>query len=530
MCGPRFHLWHACRAEWQLIPLAKDAGDRWPATLPVTVSGFETRGIVVWLGASDNGQRTWTRSPDQADVRAITDAPSGAPPEQTGAVFALVELPSLYGRLQVAGVDMDPNWLSVAPPLPANEGVMQWPANPGLDLPDAGTPSEYWRWCLVATRRGQQPPPARGTIPEQLWARHVSSLWMAGLERVRQVNKDAHAQLIHALTCTASDKSLPPPGNIAAWIATTDDLQALLSVLLSASARSFQTTQSALSWLNAHWPITMWVEADAGDRVRLVVANPSDVEQVLRVTWLESVGALPTSIATPAGSVVRHWIDRPQLPPTGDPMQVDRMRPEKLDIVLGERRTQIAIGPREYSVRPPGLSFGTLAASLTLADAQAARMAPPPSAWATTASLRRRLSKWEILVECMRPPIGEGVADDSNDEVTLRIGDPEAPLRTVRVSADGALAVDGGLTDGATAGFLRWPDRWRARIEIPAAWIPSAASSARGVSARPVMLALERRPGSGLPRQTGGLALPPWVRVPAAVIVDLGTWTETGSP
>lgn len=514
------------------IPLVREAGDAWPATVPVAVGDFTTQGVVVWLGTRDTGARYWTRSPDQVDVRTVDLAPAGAPPEQTGAVLALVELPSIPGALAVLGQTLEVNWLATAPPTVGGAGVMPWPLRQALDVPDTATPSEYWRLCLVAQRRGEQPPLPQGNTPERLWARHVASLWLAGLERVRTSSAGVHAEIVEALTGTAQDPHLPPPGQVAAWIARSDDLRALLAVLLDASTRPEQVEQSALSWLRASWPVTVWIEADAGDRVRVAVANPTAGEHVLRATWVGSDDTVASALLAPPRSVSRHWIDRPLLKATGDMAQMDRMRPEQLELALGELRRQTAVGPREYAVRPPGLSFGMLAPPLSLADAQSGRMVPVPLQWRTSATVRRRQGRWEVIVDCMRPAVGgaSGVPDDLGDEVTLRIGDPESPLRTVRVSAEGVLAVDGGLTDGAAAGFMRWPDRWRARIELPDEWLPAPVASARGVAARPVVLALEREPGAGQPRQTGGLAVPPWTTVPPAVIVDLGAWGGAAAP
>jgi hypothetical protein len=80
-----------------------------------------------------------------------------------------------------------------------------------------------------------------------------------------------------------------------------------------------------------------------------------------------------------------------------------------------------------------------------------------------------------------------------------------------------------GPDDGVAAGFMSWGDRWRARIELPEAWLPSAVPGAR-----PFMLSAERTPGSVRARQTAGLALPPWSRHGAPVLVDLAAWDDLG--
>jgi hypothetical protein len=495
----------------------------------VQVGDLSTQGVVVWIGSRDDGQRYWTRSPDQVDVRAIAEAPSGAPPETSGTIVALIELPAMTGALSLQGTKLQSHWLARTALRLGGAAPMPWPTAPAVDLPDIGTPSEYWRWCIIAQRRGQQPPPPVGTIPERMWARHVASLWLAGLERVRQASEGIHAELVDALIGTAQDAQLPPPGDVAGWIARTEDLRALLTVLLESSANSEGLSQAALSWLRAHWSITTWVESDAGDRVRIAACNAGAGERVLKLTWVGVPDAVPVAMLLPPRTVVRQWIDRPALAASPDLVPIERLRGERLEAELGGQRKRIDVGAREYASRPPGLSFGAFLPPLALADAQAGTIIPMPPEWRTTASVRRRQSRWEVLVECMRP------ASDSNtsvppehaDEVALFVGDPDSPSRTVRVTASGGFAVEGGSDDGASAGFMRWSDRWRARIELPDAWIPATSGGVRGGnSARPMVLSMERKPGAGLPRQTAALAVPQWSRTAPPVMIDLGAWTD----
>lgn len=512
------------------VPLVRAAGDTWPATVPVRVGDLTTQGVVVWLSARDDGRRYWTRSPDQVEVRVIGEAPQDAPPEQTGAVLALIELPSVSGEVAVLGTKLDVNWLARAPIPMSGAASMPWPSEPTPDLPDTSTPSEYWRWCLLAQRRGQLPPPPVGSMPEKLWARHGAGLWLAGLERVRQSSAGTHAELVEALTSTARDPLLPPPGEVAAWLARPDDLRALLSVLLDSSTRNEQLAQSALSWLRSHWTVTMWVESDAGDRVSIAAVNGGAGELVLKLTWVGVPDATPVAMLLPPRTVVRQWIDRSPLPASEEVIPIERLRGERIQVMLGDLRKQLDVGAREYPAKPPGLSFGTFVPPLLLADAQSGRIVPLPASWRTTASLRRRQSKWEVLVECMRPaevdPL-RPVFDEHADEVALDIGDPESPMRTVRVTAAGRFSVEGGSDDGAAAGFMRWSDRWRARIELPDGWFPASTAGVYGLAAaRPAMIGLQRTPGSDLPRQTGALALPPWAPHAPAVLIDLGAWTD----
>jgi hypothetical protein len=76
-----------------------------------------------------------------------------------------------------------------------------------------------------------------------------------------------------------------------------------------------------------------------------------------------------------------------------------------------------------------------------------------------------------------------------------------------------------GGDDGVAAGFMAWSDRWRARVELPEAWLPAG-----GPDARPMLVSLERSPGPGAARQAAALARPPWRAHAPAVMVDLAAW------
>lgn len=499
------------------VPLSRAAGEPWPARVAAAIGDLRATASVVWVGtAAPDGVRGWTRAPGRVTVRAVEDAPAGEPPESTGAVFALLEMPaSGEGALEVAGRAVRANWLPLPARVRADAAILPVAPAPAEDRPDPGTPDEYWRWSLLAASQGMRVGDPRGAAPERLWARHVEGLWRGGLERVRRASQGVHDELVESLVAVAKDRETNR--DVAAWIARPSELRSLLAILIDAERGDQDVAQAALSWLRARWTVTAWVEADAGERVRLALANPTSGERVLRFTWVGApADAVPVAVPVPPRSVVRAWIDRAALPPTTDAVNPDRLRAEQLAIADGTLRTTRAVGGREYPVRPPGLAFGAFLPPLTLADAQAGTITPCDAAWATSAWLRRRQGHWELFVDCMRPA---GAPEPDADEVALVIGDPADPMRTVRVRASGALTVDGGGDDGTAAGFLAWPDRWRARIEIPEAWLPSET-----LPARPMMLAVLRTPGAGLPRQTAALALPAWTPQPAPVLVDLGTW------
>ncbi len=503
------------------IPLVRAAGDRWPARLPVSIGGLQTQASVVWIGARpDDALRSWTRSPEQLTAKAIESITDGSKPEDSGEVMALVELPaSGEGKLEILGHTLETSWLPFPPRVRPDAAILPVTAAAAEDRPDATTPNEYWRWSLLAASQSMRVSEPRGTAVEGLWARHVEGLWRGGLERVRRVSRGVHDELVEALTAVVHDPVFDRA--VAAWLARPDDLHSLLSILIDADRSDQDTAQAALSWMRAHWMLTMWTEADAGDRVRIAVANPTSGERVARFAWIgASTDSVASAISVPPRSIGRIWVDRPPLAPSTEAVNPDRTRQEGLEVSDGALRTKLGVGGREYPVRPPGLSFGTFLPVLSLADAQSGSIAPPSADRRTTASLRRRQGHWELFIECLRP---EATPNADADEVVVRFGDPVSPTRTVRVRASGALLVEDGPDDGASAGFMTWRDRWRARLEIPEAWIPSGAGGAQ-----PLLLSVERLPGAPQPRQTAGLAMPPWKPAPPAVMVDLSAWNGIG--
>lgn len=498
------------------VPLAVDAGAL-PARVTVTVGGLRTSAPVVRVTSGGPATaRHWTRSPERIVAWMASDGvPPGAEPAAADA-FAMVELPaSGEGDLAVNGTPVRARWLPAPQRARRDAPLLAIPATVSDDRPDPAAPVDYFRWSLVASKQGARIGEPRGSAAERLWARHVDSLWAAGLERVRGRSRGVHAELMDALTGCAED--LDAGRSVAAWIARPGELRSLLAILVDSDRGDEDVTRAALTWLRARWTVTAWIEEDAGDRVLLAVANPGAGEVVLRCEWLGGDAAIPPSsaVAVPR-RLTRTWIERPQVVVAEGDSLAGRDRAEVLEIRSGELRMRMAVGAREYPVRPPGLSFGAFLPPLSLADAQAAAIEPVAPEWATTASLRRRAGRWEMMIEAMRPA---GAPDPSLDEVIVRFGDPAAPDHAFAVTASGALEMRHGGDDGVAAGFMAWGDRWRARVEVPEAWLPAG-----GHDARPMLVSLERSPGPGAARQSAALARPPWRANAPAVMVDLAAW------
>lgn len=497
------------------VPVERDAGRPWPARVPVRVGGLDSQAALVSIGTGgDDGSRWWTRSPARTVPVPAPSAPEGAP----GTVFAMVELPaSPVKELEVCGVPVTARWLPAPLPLRPDSPVLAVPATTSDDRPDPTTPAEHWRWALVAARQGAILGEARGDAAHRLWGRHVACLWLGGLERVRAHSRGIHADLLDVLAGSCEDAD--HRRTVGAWAMSPQELRALLAILLDADRSDADASQAALTWMNTRWTCTLWVEEDFGERIRIAIANPTAGERVVRFQWTATTGpSLPAAVVARPRSVTRAWIDRPPLQPGADPSVIDRMRSESVEASDGEVRTRVVVGAREYPARPPGLSFGTFMPPLCLADAQARSIAPPPAEWRTSASLRRRGGRWELFIEAFRP---EAAPDPARDEVVVRLGDPEDPSQVFRITAEGSLEMRVGTDAGVAAGFMAWQDRWRARVELPEEWLPPS-----GTSARPLLVSVERTPGSSRARQCAGVARPSWIPAAPPILVDLGAWDD----
>jgi hypothetical protein len=432
----------------------------------------------------------------------------------------MVELPaSGEGSIEIGGVTMTVHWLPAPKRVRADAPVLFVPATISDDRPDPNTPFEFWRWALIAERQGARIGEPRGRAAEKLWARHVQSLWLGALERVRATSRGVHDELSDLLAGVVEDPDYAR--SVAAWVVRPEDLRTLLALLVDHQRNNAEIVEAALTWARGRWTCTMWVEEDCGDRIRLAVANPTSGERILHLSWSGSAGESSTSaLVVPPHRIARAWVDRPPLQPSADAYNNDRTRTESLEATDGEAHMKLMVGGREYPVKPPALAFGAFMPPLSLADIQSSSIEPIAPAWQTSASLRCRAGRWELFVEAFRP---QDAPAPERDEVIVRIGDASDPSRVLRITGDGALEMKLGDDDGVAVGFMAWTDRWRARVEIPEKWLGTPTPGAR-----PLLLSVERVPGPAQPRQCAGLSRPAWLPSAPPILVDLGLWGNLG--
>lgn len=503
------------------IALERTALSEWPARIPVKIGALQSQATLVLIAPRpDDGLRSWTRAPAQVDVALVSELPESPEPETLGGIFAMVELPaSGEGSIEIGGVTMTVHWLPAPKRVRADAPVLFVPATISDDRPDPNTPFEFWRWALIAERQGARIGEPRGRAAEKLWARHVQSLWLGALERVRATSRGVHDELSDLLAGVVEDPDYAR--SVAAWVVRPEDLRTLLALLVDHQRNNAEIVEAALTWARGRWTCTMWVEEDCGDRIRLAVANPTSGERILHLSWSGSAGESSTSaLVVPPHRIARAWVDRPPLQPSADAYNNDRMRTESLEATDGEAHMKLMVGGREYPVKPPALAFGAFMPPLSLADIQSSSIEPIAPAWQTSASLRCRAGRWELFVEAFRP---QDAPAPERDEVIVRIGDANDPSHVLRITGDGALEMKLGDDDGVAVGFMAWTDRWRARVEIPEKWLGTPTPGAR-----PLLLSVERVPGPTQPRQCAGLSRPAWLPSAPPILVDLGLWGNLG--
>jgi hypothetical protein len=206
------------------IALERTALSEWPARIPVKIGALQSQATLVLIAPRpDDGLRSWTRAPAQVDVALVSELPETPEPETLGGIFAMVELPaSGEGAIEIGGVTMTAHWLPAPKRVRPDAPVLFVPATISDDRPDPNTPFEFWRWSLIAERQGARIGEPRGRTAEKLWARHVQSLWLGALERVRATSRGVHDELSDLLAGVVDDPDYAR--SVAAWVVRPDDL------------------------------------------------------------------------------------------------------------------------------------------------------------------------------------------------------------------------------------------------------------------------------------------------------------------
>ncbi len=513
----------AVRHGVMAIPLkTPPEGQGLPSVATVRVvsgdSTVEVEGRVVWLAEpGPSRERRWTTASNPMVVRTLADGddprillqpladPAAPPPViRVNGALLLVELPAIEGEatIELNGTTLQTAWLEPAPPPAIDpERGASWRD----DAPDPISPFEWFRWVLIAEAKGEPAPAPPGDAASQLMARHVADLWRAGIARVERQSRGVADAVRRWLTATCRDGSHATGPEVGAWLAEPGELASLLALLLDTSRSDDTIMRAVLAWMDARTPLILWVESDVGGVVGLAVANPLDEEAVLQVAWLGETEPPVAALVEPH-RVGRVRIERPKRPTTRAAGLGEEPEPLLLLVQCKRFSKRIALSPGAVMTRPPGLQFGSFFPVMTLAEAESGRVAQVPNEWTTNATLRRRAGAWEIFIEAFAPA-GTPRAEDG---VRLRAGGHEC-----FVHADGRVEAGAELVEASIKDF---PDRWRARVVIPADWLPQLGET------MPFRIGMRRELGAF--RATAVMPLPAIDPSMPEVEVDLASWQD----
>lgn len=479
-------------------------------------------------------------------------------------------------------------------PLP-DEGFPRLTRESAPDLPDPEDPADYWRWVLLADEIGWRPPPPPGDARSRMLAEHGAARWRMGLARigarhpgVASAVRDAVTLRVDAIRSDGSRYAEPPrrtdltprpgvrpivqadahdpPARLAAWQTDTRELDRVLGWMLDESRDVSRLAEPLLAWTESAEPLLVWKAASGPTgraSVDVHVLNRSVSPRRIRVAW-EDTAQDRRELSIPPRSVRRITMRRPAArdadrdaslpataapptprpgsptamvpPPTVEPALVSSGPDALLIEDLNGRTWRVVFEGPWIVARPPGVDL-TPRPAVTLADVAAGRQADPFAAIGASADLRlrRRAGRWELFVECRRPPVrpaGETDAElatappevasvdggAAEDRVRVAIG-PFAGEMLIEIPETGPVVMLGpdGTRTTATAVIRRsWPDRWYARVPLPAELTRDGF----------LTVAAWRTVGAAPAAATAPGPVPGWRRDPGRIHVDLGGWDD----
>lgn len=520
----------AVRGGVMLLPMARrDPTVAWPESIQLTLGdGRALRGVTAVV-------RPRPRSAAPQWTTPLVSMGADPAAQATGAedVVLLVALPpDGEDHMQLGTQRIDPDWIDPLPDARAPELVA--PAEGEAHLPDLNSPSEHFRWRLLAARVGEPVPDPRGSAHDAMYARHLASLWSGAIERLRQADPDAAREVLADLTGRAC---IPDGDCIAAWATDLRELNSLLEALLDPSADGIGLVESARRWRDSRSPVVAWVEGEDEDGVVIRIANPRPATIDLALRWPDRKDASLRVTLEPetvhSVRLQRDAAETPELPedvvraleeqdlghlapPQADPgREAVRRAVERsaraIPIVMlesGEWSMGVPIGTGRVAARPPALALGAFLPRASLAEIRAGTVRAAPQESLTTAQIRRRPAGWEVLVDCVRD--GE---PSPMDVVTLVVD--AGWRRELQISESGAV----GETDGAVVRVASGPRRWRARALLPRDWIRAPSGT----------VSIERRLPDGQV-VSAGIAPPAWSPESRPLPIAFDAWTAAPAP
>jgi hypothetical protein len=505
--------------------VSESLGDGWPSTIDVKFkNGTSATGHIGWIERNTNTS-AWTSS--QATIRPITsnDNTSHIHPLDaiTGPVL-LVELPlNMDGPIRFGGATIDPTWVALPTSLPnlnifptATEHLQQVDCD---ELPQWNA-LEYWRWTVVASRQGLQPPPppSHSTVA-RLSALHGAYMWRIGFDALARSSRGVAAACRDLLTNVSLDDGHP----FACWIVQPDVLSKLLSILTDQSATSRQMTTRALRWAEEQQPYLQWLEGVYGKRVSIAMTNPTLEPSLAIIVWKEN-DAFPLALELPAATTTRAIVDRVT------PLDLSVFGSETfesslqwLHLQMGLQQYVLPIVPCEVAVLPPNTLLPQLHPLWNLSSIRSGIPPQMNNATSTTVEVRKLLGKWELFIQCNGNSENSTLPNDAKEPSHL-IGTEAITIIHSATHAIVSIAPSGAIVGEHVPSDFKVTqssnsEGWKSRVEIPNEWIINERLS----------FSIVRTHGDSLQVETAPLPCVPWNVQPQPIVLDLSAWDEVQS-
>jgi len=392
-------------------------------------------------------------------------------PEGADSAYLAVEIPSDVAARAQLSLGTSTVSLAVVDAAPADflaqlaaRASMIFPQgerDPMLSLPDPDAPFERFRFELgVAMRAWPEPPPFDDGSGSAFAARAHAALWRAALSRVFASASGPAVELAELLVATCTDSTAPAP--IAAWIASPDELRALLRMALDREFTGPRLSSGINEILRVRSPVLWWIEDSDRATVTVAFANPTTRAQVVKYQWVagNDTDMVPLVLDVPAAEVRRARITRAAAPQrqgfsTDAPAAVPQLR-----VQCGAFAANVVAPPATLPVSPRGIDVADCLAPLNLPGVSSGARTQSVAVRGTRVAVRERLAGWEIFVELRE--VGQGA-----DSISV-FG---AAGGSVRLDATGAVATKSCELDTETVEFRAYSDRARASFFVPPEWI-----------------------------------------------------------
>lgn len=412
------------------------------------------RGSLARWAAASNPLRIADERPEGADSAYLAvDIPSDIAPRAQLSLGATT--------VALAVVDAAPADFSAQLAARASMIFPQGERDPMLSLPDPDAPFERFRFELgTAMRAWPEPPPFEERSGSAVAARAHAALWRAALSRVFASASGPAVELAELLVATCTDATAPAP--IAAWIASPEELRALLRMALDRDFTDARLAAGINEILRVRSPVLWWIEDSDRTTVTVAFANPTTRAQVVKYQWVSGneTDMVPLVLDVPAAEVRRARITRAAPPPragfsTDAPAAVPQLR-----VQCGAFAANVVAPPATLPVSPRGIDVADCLAPLNLPSVSSGGRTQSVAVRGTRVALRERLAGWEIFVELR--DVGQGA-----DSISV-FG---AAGGSVRLDASGAVSTQACELDTDTVEFRTYSDRARASFFVPPEWI-----------------------------------------------------------